>query len=260
MSSAPASRIIGRWSLVVGRSGRVRVLTRSSARFHAIHPCALHFCRATPIRPTRRSANVAPQFRRPTTIVALDCCYLHSPDARGRAACSGDARHRGGAGHHQRPRHARHTPARGADRHQCVRAAGGDATGDAGHTRVAQRHRLPEGRALLGTAAALAHADPPGGRVVLAARGRDHPRVDGGVSQLRSLLPQRLLAVRRRDVRPRALSRWPVARAAVHQSWRGEAVLPHPLADERHGAGARSSVLRVAGRRRPLHHSRGAAG
>ena len=101
-----------------------------------------------------------------------------------------------------------------------------------------------------GRPGAGARADGPAGRSVRAAP-RGHPaRIDGGVSQQRSVLPQRLLAVARRDLRSRTVSarREPLAR--LHPARTREGLLPPALAHEREHHGVRSPALRRARRRR----------
>ena len=69
-----------------------------------------------------------------------------------------------------------------------------------------QRRRLPEGRAASRRAGDDARHHHAERRSVRAARRRHHPRLDRRVPELRSVLPQRLLAVARRHLRSRALS------------------------------------------------------
>ena len=71
-----------------------------------------------------------------------------------------------------------------------------------------------------------------------------HARIDGRVPERRSVLPQRLLAVARRDVRPRALPPRREPRAHVQPPGTRQSLLPPALADEREHHGVRPPALR----------------
>ena len=75
------------------------------------------------------------------------------------------------------------------------------------------------------------------------ARRRDHPRLDHRLSELRSVLPQRLLAVARRQLRSRPLSEGRIERPPVPERGPGQGLLPHPLAHDGEHHGLRPPVF-----------------
>ena len=82
--------------------------------------------------------------------------------------------------------------------------------------------------------------------------GRDHARIVRRVPERGSVLPQRLFAVARRNVRSRALPSRRQPLAHVHQAGARQGLLPPALADEREHHGLRSRALRDSRTRRAL--------
>src|SRR5690606_20114237 len=107
--------------------------------------------------------------------------------------------------------------------------------------------------------AAAPARDAAAERAVRPARAADRARRVGGVPERRPVLPQRLLALARRAVRPRTLPARRVARADLHAPRPGQGLLPSALRDERRDPGARPPLVHEAGRRWHVRH-RGSAG
>src|SRR5581483_6802039 len=104
-----------------------------------------------------------------------------------------------------------------------------------------------------------ARGDGPAQRVVRPARARDHDRHDGRLPELRSLLPQRLLALENQVVRPRTLRRRPLAPGEVRSAGHRARVLRHPFAHERLHPRLQPSVLRADRQGGALPHRQRAA-
>src|SRR6187397_85914 len=111
----------------------------------------------------------------------------------------------------------------------------------------------------VGGARRRARADGPAQRDIRAAPAGGHRRHDGGLSQRRSHLPQRLLAVEGEAVRSGTLCRGPIEVGAVRSAWRGPRVLRDPLAHERIHPGLHTPLLRRDRCGRPLPDRRRAA-
>ncbi len=102
--------------------------------------------------------------------------------------------------------------------------------------------------------------DGPAQRDVRAARPRHHHRHRRRFPEQRSHLPQRVLALERRAVRPGTLRGRPLEIGPVRSARHRAGVLRHPLAHERVHPRLQPSVLRDDRHRRPLPHRQRAAG
>ncbi len=193
--------------------------------------------------------------RKMTRCAVLSCCCtpLHScvsPRRRRDRARRRRTPARRRRRHHQRPRQADRARPRAAAVERLPVENDRQARRPH-HPRNPQRRRLPEGSGVPRRAAHDEVGAASGGRDVHPARARDHAWIDGRISQRRSVLPQRVLAVLDGDVQPRPLPARRDARPAFQQAGPGEGVLRHPLAHERLDPRPRSSVFHDSrGRRR----------